>query len=279
MTEWIKWLPWFSAGSLLVFLGMFAYGHRGEMLGDFRILRTYRELAGWVQSGRRYQSWYDRLEATLRENGASFHYGRWIQPVSYLAMRILLALTGGLVIGFYGPGYGILCGCLLYGLPEWLLWYLNERDNQKMLPEIRMVYHALEIQLKAGVYITDALAECHDAVTERRLRQALLELAGDIVVKADVFRALERFQGSFRNRYIDGLCITVMQALESGQAVDLLQDIGEQIKDMERTVLQRQKSALERSITFYQLGILAAVLGITLYAVMGQLLQQNILGI
>jgi hypothetical protein len=65
---------------------------------------------------------------------------------------------------------------------------------------------------------------------------------------------------------VDSLCITVLQALESGQAVELLGDIGEQLKDMEGTVLERRKGKLERSITFYQLGILVVVLGIALYA-------------
>jgi pilus assembly protein TadC len=103
-------------------------------------------------------------------------------------------------------------------------------------------------------------------VQQERLRSALLELAGDIVMKADIYEALDRFQGKFDNRYIDSLCITILQALESGQALELLGDIGEQIKDMEETVLERKKAALDRSITFYQLGVLAVVLGIALYA-------------
>ena len=151
-------------------------------------------------------------------------------------------------------------------LPRFLLGYLNRRDNERMLPEIKLVYHALEMQIRAGVYVTDALAECYGSVQEERLRQAFLDLAGDIVMKADLYEALEHFQGKFDNRYIDALCITILQALESGQAVELLVDIGEQIKDMESSLLERKKSALDRSITFYQLGILAAVLGITLYA-------------
>ncbi len=144
--------------------------------------------------------------------------------------------------------------------------YLNGRDNEKLLPELKLVYHALEIQIRAGVYVTDALAECYGSVQQERLRSALLELAGDIVMKADIYEALDRFQGKFDNRYIDSLCITILQALESGQALELLGDIGEQIKDMEETVLERKKAALDRSITFYQLGVLAVVLGIALYA-------------
>ena len=114
--------------------------------------------------------------------------------------------------------------------------------------------------------MTDALAECYGSVGERRLRQAFLDLTGDIVMKADIYEALERFQEKFDNRYVDSLCITVLQALESGQAVELLRDIGEQVKDMETMVLERKKASLDRSMTFYQLGVLTAALGVALYA-------------
>ena len=73
------------------------------------------------------------------------------------------------------------------------------------------------------------------------------------------------------NRYIDALCITLIQALESGQAVDLLKDIAEQVKDMELLVMGRRKAALDRSVTFYQLGILAALLGVVIYACVSQM--------
>ena len=52
---------------------------------------------------------------------------------------------------FWGAVY---CFCL----PKLLLIYLNKADNERMLPEMKLVYHGLEIQIRAGVYITDALA-------------------------------------------------------------------------------------------------------------------------
>jgi hypothetical protein len=58
----------------------------------------------------------------------------------------------------------------------------------------------------------------------------------------------------------------VLQALESGQAVELLADISEQIKDMEASLLEKRKGRLDRSVTFYQLGILGAILAVILYA-------------
>ena len=215
-----------------------------------KILAVCEEFSGLLREKERGTAWYRRTEVWLERNGASFHYGKWINPAKYLTMRIILAMLGMLALGQMALGYGILAAMLLFFLPGWLLGYLNRQDNIRLLPEIKLIYHALEIQIRAGVYVTDALAECYGSVQERRLQSALLDLAGDIVMKADIYEAMEHFQGKFDNRYIDSLCITILQACESGQAVELLGDIGEQLKDMEATVMNRKKSSLDRSVTF-----------------------------
>ena len=198
-------------------------------------------------------------------------------PGVWLGMRLSVASIGFLVVSELSVFAGMICaGCFYFGM-DVLLLYLNKRDNERMLPEIRLIYHALEIQIRAGVYVVDALAECYAGVNEKRLKQALLDLAGAITMKADIYDALDQFQEKFDNRYIDALCITVIQALESGQAVELLGDIAEQVKDMEVAVLGQKKGALDRSITFYQLGILAAVLGMVLYACIMQMLEAVVL--
>ena len=109
--------------------------------------------------------------------------------------------------------------------------YINECDNRSMLPEIKLIYQALEVQIHAGIYATDALTECCQSVRQRRLQQALMELAGDLVMQSDTLTALSDFQEKFDNRQIDALCITLIQAGESGQAVELFQDMGEQLKE------------------------------------------------
>ena len=249
---WLRLLPLIVAILLFVILVCLSCQHPPE-----RMLKACEEWKGLLREKNRNSGWYLSTQEWLSKNGATFHYGKWMNPSVYLAIRIVLAFVGSLVLG----GFGV----LLFFLPGWMLTYLNRKDNQALLPELKLVYHSLEIQIKAGVYVMDAMAECYGSVREPRLKQALLELAGDLVMKSDVYGALERFQGRFDNPYIDSLCITLLQALESGQAVDLLSDISEQIKDMEAVVLERKKGALDRSITFYQLGILAAVMGVVLY--------------
>lgn len=258
----LRLLPAVAAILFFVLLRML----RREWHPDRLVFRTWQEISGFLRKRERESGWYRRTQQWLTKNGGSFHYGKWIGPERYLAIRMVSAVLGLAVISPLSRGYGAVAAVCLFFLPGWLLVYLNGRDNERLLPELKLVYHALEIQIRAGVYVTDALAECYGSVREPRLREALLALAGDIVMKADIFDALDRFQSKFDNRYVDALCITLLQALESGQALELLGDIGEQIKDMEAAVLERKKAALDRSITFYQLGVLAVVLGIALYA-------------
>ncbi|MGN0401889.1 MAG: type II secretion system F family protein [Acetatifactor sp.] len=230
------------------------------------VLKAYHEWTGFLKKTKESGSWYRHCQGWLTRNGAVFHYGKWVEPIRFLTLCILLGLAGLLAGMPVSTFWGWMFFSLFFMLPFLLLVYLNKRDNERMLPELKLVYHALEIQTRAGVYVTDALAECYGSVRERRLRQALLELAGDIVMKADINASLEKLQKKFDNRYIDSLCIIILQALESGQAIELLRDIGEQIKDMEEAVLEQKKASLDRRITFCQLGVLTVVLGVALYA-------------
>lgn len=252
-----------AAGAVLTFLFVIRIaGYHPQK----RILTACEEFKGLLREKEKNMAWYHRKKVWLAKKGAVFHFGQWINPARYLALCMILALLGLLTLVQISWGYGILAAVFLFFLPEWLVEYFNRRDNVRLLPEIKLIYHALEIQIRAGVYVTDALAECYGSVQERRLQSALLDLAGDIVMKADIYEAMEHFQGKFDNRYIDALCITILQACESGQAVELLGDIGEQLKDMESAVMNRKKNHLDRSVTFYQLGMLGAVLTIILYA-------------
>ncbi len=228
-------------------------------------LAAFEELHRHLRGNRRFLD-YPKLKIYLEQNGAAFHFGEWVNPVSYTAVKLVLGGIG-LLAGFYfGPFQGMILALMLFWTPDGMLVWLNGKDNERMLPELKLVYNAISMQIRAGVYVTDALAECYGSIREIRLRKAFLTLSGDLAMKADVEDALNHFQDKFDNRYVDALCIIVLQALESGQAVELLSDIAEQMKDMESALMERKKGALDRSITFYQLGILLAVLVVVLYA-------------
>ena len=144
-----------------------------------------------------------------------------------------------------------------------------------MLSEMKLLYHSLEIQVKAGVHVTDAMAETYNIVQHKRLRQALLGLAGELVIEGDFYQAIDHFGKQFENEQITILCVILLQANQTGQAVELIREMEEQIKDMEGLMRMGKKQALDRAITFYQLGIFLAMLVVVLYSCITGMFQAS----
>ncbi len=251
-------------GALALFAGLVYMG--SDMSPRTRVLQAYETICMQAKNSRGGIFDYERWDRYLTMYGATYFWGAWLNPVIYLAICFLVGLMG-LTIGVSMNGFAaILMGLTGFFIPDILLRYLNKKDNDSMMPQLDMLYSALAIQIRAGVFVTDALAECYGSITHVRLKDALKDLSGEIVMKGDLDAALERFQGKFNNQYIDSLCITILQAMESGQAIELLGDIAEQIKDMEIILQNKKKEQLNRSVTFYQLGIFALILALVLYS-------------
>ena len=241
-----------------------------------KMIGGVREFIGMLEGKSKKKSPLDGMKAFFDKNGATFHYGKKITPVKLMLVSVFMFALGYVTVMRLSPVLSAFAGVLLAALPWILLPILNRSDNEKMLPDLQSVYHGLAVQIKAGVHVSDALSEMYTCIGNERLRAAFMNLGSDIILKSDLFSALENFQLMFDNRYIDSLCITLLQALESGQASDLLKDIGDQLKDMEKAVLEKKKGRLDRSLTFYQLGMLAGVLAVALYACVSFMLTQAV---
>lgn len=246
------------------------------LAGKLHILRPIEDgtdfLKSLYESGRE-KPIYVRKSEWLTQKGAGFHFGNWMTPYTFYGLRVALTVVGVIIGRAFGLVGALLFGIGLWELPVFLIWVLNRGDNRRLLVELKLLYHSLEIQIRAGVYVTDALAEAYGVVREKRLRQALLNLAGEIVMEGKVYEALDHFRRQFDNEQINVLCVILIQALETGQAVELIREMENQIKDMEALVRQGKKQALDRSITFYQLGILIAMLAVVLYSCISGMLS------
>lgn len=215
---------------------------------------------------------YEKIMFFLNKNGAAYHIGKTIEPIRYMALRIVFSAMGILIGIHYHPIVPILLAIVAFQLPKFYIVYQNKQDNEKMLSEIKLIFNSLSVQICAGIYVTDALTECYGIIKDKRLKNAFKDLSGEIIMKSNVNESLAKFQSNFENRYIDSLCLIVIQSLESGQAVELLKDIGEQIKDMEASLLLKRKGKLDRNTTFCLIGIMAVILGVVIYACMSQII-------
>ena len=117
----------------------------------------------------------------------------------------------------------------------------------------------------------DALSESYQSFPAGRLRNALSEFSTTIYFNGSFDKSLEELNGKFDNGFIDSLCIILLQARESGQAMELLRDISQQITDMQASLQLKKKEKLNRITTFCLMGIMGAMIGVALYAAITQM--------
>lgn len=135
-----------------------------------------------------------------------------------------------------------------YIFPPVLFRVSDSRDNEQMMPDIRKLFEYVKIQTKAGMYLTNTLAACYLAISNRRLKQALLEMNAQIVATNSIPGAVREFGEKFQNEYISQFCMIVRQSGESGRMSKMLEDMSRQITDMEKQLLRRRQNRMERKV-------------------------------
>ncbi len=214
------------------------------------------------------ESSYEYKALALSRMGVNYHMGRIITPSEYL----LIQLAGAaffLFIGIFSFGVlGIVAGILGYFLPQLLFQYLNEKDNEKMLPDIKSIFDTMLVNLEAGVFLTEAVADSYRHVENRRLKKALLELNSELIATNDFEESVSKFELKFSNKYINNLCVILKQSRDSGMSVEMLSDMSSYMTDVSRALnIKKQKKldgeGLKVEVMLY-IGIIATCLYITL---------------
>ncbi len=232
--------------------------------------RTYIRIDGILHEKKVFFD-YEETRRFLMSHGAADHFGSWIDPVKYLAIRICLAAIG-FTVGIYVNAFVGLVGMVIgFFLLPLLLLYINNKDNDALTPQIQTLYSLLQVQIHAGVPMIDALSESYQSFPAGRLRNALSEFSTTIYFNGSFDKSLEELNGKFDNGFIDSLCIILLQARESGQAMELLRDISQQITDMQASLQLKKKEKLNRITTFCLMGIMGAMIGVALYAAITQM--------
>lgn len=220
--------------------------------------------------------WFDYNDIKLKnqKNGISFYYPVLANPIIYTGVKICLgaflcipAISVHLIAGIFAFIVG-------YKLLDIYFFYKNNADNEKLTLDIQFIYNTLSIQIKGGVYIMDAICESYEQVNNKRLKQALMELSGEIMLKADSREAIEHFQNKFNNKYIDSLCVAIIQSLNSGKAIDLLADISEQIKTFQESIFKKKKTMMDTAMTFTTLILFSDAVAFVLYIMVTGLIKE-----
>lgn len=220
----------------------------------------------------------ERIDTYLRTRGGYFMFD-WLEPFTFIMIKFGLSLfffVVGLTIlkdNIVGSIFvGAICAFAGFFSFDLVINMANETDNDDMLSDIKAIFDTLKIQTKAGVFLTYSLSECYLIVKNARLKSALLDMTNKIVIKNDIESAVIEFNKNFDNAYIDTLCITINQSMESGKSVQILEDLSKQIADLQHAINLREKEKMENRIQFLELAIFIGLIAVVLYALIIQMM-------
>jgi len=138
-----------------------------------------------------------------------------------------------------------------------------------MLSDMGQVYGIVALQLKNGVYLSDVIYDCFLSTQQPRLKKALLELSIDIENFATVGEAAVRFRQKFNdNKYIDTFAKTLEQADETGNAVQIFEDVAENLNSINKAITRRLEHKAEMKGFLFQTLIFVGLILFIVFIIM-----------
>lgn len=204
--------------------------------------RSYAQMSG--NASKKFN--YDAMEEKMTASGIKYRMGNSFSPFDYEIFRAGISIGIGLLGMLLNPYYflpGVLIGMLLV---PYYFRHEDKYDNNEMLPDIVQIYGIIGLQLKSGIFLSKVIYECYRATENPRLKKALLEFSLDIENFSDVKGAAVSFRKKFNNSYIDTFAKTIEQADDTGNAVQIFEDIEKQMKNLNEAVTMKQENKAKR---------------------------------
>lgn len=209
----------------------------GGMLGYFAVKKGvsgYKDaksnVAEMIKQDSERRGTYEAINDYLTVNGIKYRLGDSFTPFEYIVLRVLSVVIGFLVGLILYSLIGALVGAVAcFFLPKIIINEIGDNDNDEMLDDIQQMYGIIAIQLKNKVFFSKSLYDCYLSTKNPRLKKALRELSLDIEGFSSIEDSTEKFRRKFKNEYIDNFCRVIEQSQDTGQSVEMLNNVESQI--------------------------------------------------
>lgn len=202
---------------------------------------------------------YERIQMFIKQYGVSYMMYESINPVMYIIIKILVGLFLSILAMIQIPNILLFVFVFVMGFfgVDVLVRLNNSSDNKEMMEDIANTYDILKIQMRAGVFITDAIYFCYQNCTNKRLKDGFLGLYLDIKSSGNIKESLGEFNSKFKNNNISTLCAVLEQSLSTGQSAEILADISKKNVDIQKLYNSQYKRKIDGK--YHRLGILIIV--------------------
>lgn len=176
----------------------------------------------------------------------------------FILANELIELKWAVVIGMAG-----------WKFPDFLINLMNREDNEKIFGDMKALYDTLRIQQSAGIYITTSLMYSYKVVRCKRFKTALKQLSSDIMSEKDIVKAINVLSVKFKNEQIDEFVSMVSQSVQTGQMVEMLNQVNKQLINIEKAINKKKEDAIERKMLVIMLLLFVGIIAVVLYAALG----------
>ena len=208
------------------------------------------------------------IEDSFREGRRSEYVVKgFADPLRFLVINVLLVMTSVIVFGILANLFaGIIVAAALVVTEISMLVVIDQKSNRDMLDDVSFLCDATAIQLSCNIYVTQAISNCLTYIRTKRLKDALIELCGNLALGGDVGAATRDLSEKFHNEYLDTLCNVIVQiTTETGEVGRLIEDMSQQLLILKETNFAGRKKSTENKLQCCIIGIFITFTGLIFY--------------
>ncbi|MBE5868287.1 MAG: hypothetical protein E7293_04910 [Lachnospiraceae bacterium] len=235
----------------------------------YRKGRLWKEICRTIEASFRDGSrpGYQKLHRWLKAVGAEYVVKGFEDPLRFLTINAILVITSVIVFGILSNFFvGIVVATALVATEIFMLVVIDKKSNRDMLDDISFLYDATAIQLSCNIYVIRAVSNCLIYIRTKRLKEALMELCGNLALGGDVGEATRDLSEKFHNEYLDTFCNVIVQiTTETGQVGKLIDDMSQQLLILKETDFAGRKKSTENKLQCCIIGIFITFTGLIFY--------------
>lgn len=180
---------------------------------------------------------YRQMQLYLSRKGVNFMMKRTVDPVEFMAVKVLIGIIAGFIAFLIGGFVLMLILAIVgYYTPNLIVHLSNKSDNKAMLLDIKEIYEILKLKTESGLFLTDSLLQCFKVAQNSRLKAALLELTSEIKARNNISDALTKFEIKFDNKYVKSFAGVIRQGLETGDTLSSIENISKHLVSVQEAM-------------------------------------------
>lgn len=225
---------------------------------------------------RKYFS-YERIDSFLRQNGAGFINGYFVNPINFIFIKCVctVLIFGLALLCEFSFITSVVAGIIGFFILDYLIYSQNKSDNKKMLDDVQRANETIKMYGEISGTLYNAIFECYKFTENARLKQGFFELYGELQMTHSYELAIQHFLEKFNNNYLITLARNIEQAGTVGFNEPLLNDMTKDMAELQRELNYNYKSSLKTRWSVILLLIFVSMIAICIYGMMGDYFNTN----